>query len=145
MLYNKEVLPNVLELGRLKIEICHQLHKKRQEIKLSGIQNEKLDELVFDFLEDAFSVVEPDEATKALYSKYSSSSYDEEISNQESAMKEEFSDLFYQQFGIRFDPSLLTENPDLEKIEEELKNNGNKKKPGKRESPKQKSNRKKSN
>lgn len=138
ILYTKEVLPNVLELGRLKIEICHQLHKKRQEIKLSGIQNEKLDELVFDFLDDAFSVIEPDEATKALYSRYSSSSYDEELSNQESAIKAEFSDLFYQQFGIRFDPSLLTETPDLEKIEEELKKQWEQKASGKKGKPKTK-------
>lgn len=120
-LYNKEVFPNVLELGKLKIQICHLLHKKRIDIKLSAAQNQKLDDILLDFLDDAFSVIEPDEATKVLYSKYSGSSYEEELSGQELAVKEEFTDMFYDQFGIRLDPSLLTENPDIEKIEAELK------------------------
>src|SRR5688572_617551 len=97
-LYNVEVYPNVLELGRLKIQLCHLLHKKRQEIKLSAIQNKKLDDLLFDFLEDAFNVVEPDDATKELYSKYSNYSYAEELLNLEQAMKEDFIDMLYNRF-----------------------------------------------
>ena len=113
--------PNVLELGRLKIQLCHLLHVKRQDIKLSAIQNKKLDDLLFDFLDDAFSVVEPDDATKELYSRYSNFSYAEELSNQEQATKEDFRDMLYNRFGLELDPSLLTDNPDFEKIAEELK------------------------
>src|SRR5688572_27351558 len=120
-LYYKEVFPNVLELGRLKIQMCHLLHKKRQEIKLSANQNKKLDYLLLEFLDDAFSVIEPDETTKELYAKYSNSSYAEELSMQESDVKKEFCDMLYDRFGVKLDPSLLTDNPDFEKIEEELK------------------------
>jgi hypothetical protein len=131
-LYNVEVYPNVLELGRLKIQLCHLLHKKRQEIKLSAIQNNKLDDLLLDFLDDAFSVVEPDDETKELYSKYSNSSYAEELSNQEQAMKEDFRDMLYNRFGLRLDPSLFSDNPDFGKIEEELKKQWAQKESGKK-------------
>ncbi|HEX6431664.1 MAG TPA: hypothetical protein VF008_28435 [Niastella sp.] len=131
-LYNGEVFPNVLELGRLKIQMCHLLHKKRQEIKLSATQNQKLDDLLLDFLDDAFSVIEPDETTKELYAKYSNSSYAEELSLQESDVKKEFCDMLYNRFGLKLDPSLLSENPDFGKIEEELKKQWEQKESGKR-------------
>jgi hypothetical protein len=137
-LYNIEVYPNVLELGRLKIQLCHLLHKKRQEIKLSAIQNKKLDDLLFDFLDDAFNVVDPDDATKELYSKYSNSSYAEELSTREQAMKEDFRDMLYNRFGVRLDPSLLTDNPDFGKIVEELKKQWEQKESGKKAKPKTK-------
>lgn len=137
-LYNIEVYPYVLELGRLKIQLCHLLHKKRQEIKLSAMQNNKLDDLLFDLLDDAFSVVEPDYATKELYAKYSNSSYEEEISNQEQAMKEDFRDMLYNRFGLNLDPSLLTGNPDFEKIAEELKKQWGQKEGAKNAKPKTK-------
>jgi len=137
-LYNGEVYPNVKELGRLKIQLCHLLHKKRQEIKLSATQNNKLDDLLYDFLDDAFSVVEPDDATKELYSKYSNSSYAEELLNQQQTMKEDFRDMLYSQFGIKLDPSLLTDNPDFRTIEEELKKQWEQKENGKKAKPKTK-------
>ncbi|SFE35617.1 hypothetical protein SAMN05518672_105383 [Chitinophaga sp. CF118] len=120
-LYQKDVHPHILELGRLKIEICHLLNKKRTDIKLSRTQNQKLDTLLLDFLNDAFSVIEPTDETKELYKKYSGLNYEEELSRQESAMKEDFSAMLYEEFGLQIDPSILTENPDFDKIEEELK------------------------
>jgi hypothetical protein len=137
-LYNVEVYPNVKELASLKIQLCHLLHEKRQEIKLSAIQNKKLDELLFDFLGDAFSVAEPDEATKDLYSTYSNNSYAEELSIQEQVMKEDFRDMLLRRFGIKLDPSLLSDNPDFEKIVEELKKQWEQKENGKKAKPKTK-------
>ena len=119
-LYNEEVFTNVLELGRLKIQMFHLLHTKRQEIKLSANQNQKLDDILYHLLNDAFSVIEPDEATKELYAKYSHSSYADELSLQESDVKKVFSDMLFDRFGLKLDPSLLTDNPDFKKIEEEL-------------------------
>lgn len=137
-LYYVDVYPIVLEQGKLKIQLCHLLHKKRQEIKLSAIQNKKLDDLLFYFLDDAFCVVEPDDATKELYSKYSSSNYEEEILNQEQAMQEELRDMLYSRFGLKLDPSLLTGSPDFDKIEEELKKQWQQKESGKKAKPKTK-------
>ena len=131
-LYYAEVYPNALEQGKLKIQLCHLLHKKRQEIKLSAIQNKKLDALLFYFLDDAFGVVEPDDTTKELYSIYSSSNYEEEILNQEQAMQEELRDMLYNRFGLELDPSLLTGNPDFDKIAEELKKQWEQKESGKK-------------
>ncbi|OQP51966.1 hypothetical protein A4H97_25425 [Niastella yeongjuensis] len=137
-LYSVEVYPNVLEQAKLKIQLCHLLHNKRQEIKLSASQNKKLDDLLFDFLDDAFGVVEPDDATKDLYSKYSSSNYEEELLNQEQAMQEELRDMLYNRFGLKLDPSLLTGSPDFDKIEEELKKQWQQKESGKKAKPKTK-------
>ena len=131
-IYSVEVYPNVLEQATLKIQLCHLLHKKRQEIKLSAIQNKKLDALLFDFLDDAFGVVEPDDATKELYSEYSSSNYEEEQLNQQQAMQEELRDMLYNRFGLELDPSLLTGSPDFDKIEEELKKQWQQKESGKK-------------
>jgi hypothetical protein len=99
---------------------------------LSALQNQKLDALLYNFLNDAFSVIEPDEATKELYAKYSHSSYAEELSLQGSDMKKEFSDMLYDRFGLRLDPSLLTDNPDFLKIEEELQKQWEQKGSGKK-------------
>lgn len=137
-LYNVEVYPNVKKLGLLKIQLCHLLHKKRQEIKLSAAQNNKLNDLLFDFLDDAFSVVEPDDATKELYSQYSNFSYAEELENQEQAMKEDLRDMLFRRFGLQLDPSLLTDNPDFDKIEEELRKHWEQKQNGKKAKPKTK-------
>lgn len=137
-LYHVEVYPNVKELGRLKIQLCHLLHKRRQVIKLSAIQNKKLDDLLFDLLDDAFSVVEPDDATKELYSMYSNFSYAEELTNQQQDMKAYFIDMLYNRYGLKLDPSLLTDNPDFEKIEEELKKLWEQKENGKKAKPKTK-------
>lgn len=120
-LYHKEVTPNLLELGKLKINISHLLHKKRTEIKLSRVQNQKLDTLLLEFLSDAFSVIDPDDATKELFKKYSGLNYEDELSRQESTLHEGFSAMLYEEFGVQLDPSLFKGQPDFEKIEEELK------------------------
>jgi len=137
-LYSVEVYPYVLEQATLKIQLCHLLHNKRQEIKLSASQNKKLDDLLFDFLDDAFGVVEPDDATKDLYSEYSNSNYEEEQLNQQQAMQEELRDMLYNRFGLELDPSLLTGSPDFDKIEEELKKQWQQKESGKKAKPKTK-------
>lgn len=137
-LYHKEVFPKILELGNLKIQFCHLLDKKRTGIKLSGIQNQKLHGLLLDFLDDAFSVIEPNDATKELYKKYSRSSYEEELSRQESEMKEGFSDMLFEQYGLKLDPSMLTENPDFGKIAEEFKKQWDQKDRSKKAKPKTK-------
>jgi hypothetical protein len=120
-LYHKEVFPKVLELGNLKIKLCKLLHEKRKAISLSKKQNEKLDEVIIDLLDDAFSVIEPAEATKQMYNAYTGGDFDEESKEEEEDLKHSFAEMFYQKFGLKFDPSLLDENPDFGKIEEHLK------------------------
>jgi hypothetical protein len=120
-LYYKEVFTKVLELGNHKIKLSHLLDEKRKLIKLSNKQNEKLDDVILDLLADAFSVIEPDEATKKLYDYYSGGDFDEESKEEEERMKSVFTEMFHEQFGLKLDPSLFEGNPDFEKIEEDLK------------------------
>ena len=120
-LYHKEVFPRVLELGNLKIKLCHLLHEKRKAVSLSKKQNQKLDEVIIDLLDDAFSVVEPEEPTKIIYNTYTGGDFDEESKEEEEDLKQAFAEMFYKQFGIKLDPSLLDEDPDFTKIEEQLK------------------------
>ena len=120
-LYKKEVFAKVFDLGNLKIQICHILDKKRTEIKLSATHNQQLNHLLLALLDDAFSVIAPNDETKELYKKYSRSSYEEELERQELDFKEGFADMLYEKYGLRLDPSMLNEKPDFKKIAEDLK------------------------
>jgi hypothetical protein len=115
-LYHQEITPRVTELSSLEIQLCHLLDSKRKSVKLSHIRNGKLDDLIMDFLDDALSVTEPDEATQKLYKKYFGETFDESEQQIEQDVKELFRETFYNQFGVDIDPSLLTDNPDFEKI-----------------------------
>jgi hypothetical protein len=109
-LYNTTVLPKITALGENKIQLAQLLHQKRTLVKFSNAQNEKLDQTIFDLLDDAFSVVEPDEATTALYNSYSDSSYDEELKEQEKKMREGVEAMMKRKFGVDVDMSHLNEN-----------------------------------
>jgi hypothetical protein len=120
-LYYKEVFTKVLELGNHKIRLSHLLHEKRERIHLSRAQNEKLDDVILDLLDDAFSVIEPDEAAKKLYDVYSGGDFEDEAKEDEELMKSFFTEMLHKQFGLKIDPAMLNENPDFEKIEEDIK------------------------
>jgi hypothetical protein len=115
-LHYQEIMPRIMELSSLEIQLCHLLDSKRKGVKLSHIRNGKLDDLIMDFLDDALSVTEPDEATQKLYKKYFGETVEESEQQMEQDAKELFRDMFYNQFGVDIDPSLLADNPDFEKI-----------------------------
>jgi hypothetical protein len=115
-LYHQEITPRVMELSSLKIKLCHLLDVKRKGVKLSHIRSGKLDDLIMDFLDDALSVAEPDEATQKLYKKYFGETFEEFEQQIEQDAKELFRGMFYNQFGVDIDQSLLTDKPDFEKI-----------------------------
>jgi hypothetical protein len=121
-LYQSEVFPKLQELCNLKIKLSHLLHEKRMMISLSKKQNEKLNDVIIDLLDDAFSIVEPDEKTKEMYNNYTGGDIDSEIKEEEGDLKQAFSEMFYKQFGLKLDPTLLEGTPDFTKIEEELTN-----------------------
>jgi hypothetical protein len=129
--YHKKVTPEVVKLGEEKIKLSHLLHEKRKAEKLSVHLNGKLDVLIFQLLDDAFSVIEPDEKTKELFTRYNGASYEEEMDAQEDNMAELFSSMFFEQTGIKIDPEeLKKDHPDFEKLDENIKkqlNNGSQK------------------
>jgi len=114
--YHQEITPRVIELSSLKIQLCHLLDAKRKSVKISHIRNGKLDGLIMDFLDDALSVAEPDQATQKLYKKYFGGTFEEFEQQIEQDAKELFRDMFFNQFGVDIDPALLTDKPDFEKI-----------------------------
>ena len=129
--YHKKVTPEVVKLGEEKIKLSHLLHEKRKAEKLSVHLNDKLDELIFQLLDDAFSVIEPDEKTKELFARYNGASYEEEMDAQQDNMAELFSSMFFEQTGIKIDPEELKKShPDFEKLDDSIKkqfNNGSQK------------------
>lgn len=140
-LYEKEVRPEIVILGRVKIEMAHLLHEKRTKAKLAKNIKNRLDELIFDLLDDAFYAVEPSDKDKELYSFYTDVSFHEEMDRQQTDMSEMFADMLFQQTGFKIDPSVLNDkNPDFEKIqalfEEQLKEKteNSKEKPGRKKS-----------
>jgi len=118
--YQKEVLPAVQKLSRNKIILSQRLHEKRTAVKLSNAQNTKLDRIIFLLLEDAFSVCEPDEATKKIYDFYCDTPYDEGLNEEEEEIKSMASKMFKEQFGVDLDPSVFEENPDFDKLKNDL-------------------------
>ncbi len=120
--YQEKVTPEIIRLGQEKIRLSHLLHEKRKTEKLSGHLNSKLDELICQLLDDAFSVITPDKQTADLFEKYSGASYEEEMNAQKEDMAEMFSSVFYEQTGIKIDPEdLKTGNPDFDKLNEQIK------------------------
>src|SRR5258705_8741217 len=112
--YHKKVTAEVVKLGEEKIKLSHLLHEKRKAEKLSVHLNGKLDELIFQLLDDAFSVIEPDEKTKELFAGYNGASYEEEMDAQQDNMAELFSYMFFEQTGIKIDPDELKKShPDF--------------------------------
>lgn len=141
--YNKEVKPEVEKLGQAKIRMAHLLHEKRGNTKpkLTKITKNKLDELILDLLDDAFYVVNPSDKDKELYSQYNNTSFEEEEQRQKSDMLSMFSDMIYQQTGLRIDTSTLDdEKLDFEKIKHQFQeqiNEKNKKKKTKKQAEKE--------
>ncbi len=114
--YHQEITPRVIELSSMKIQLCHLLDARRKSVKISHIRNGKLDDLIMDFLDDALSVVDPDEATQKLYKRYFGETFEEFEKQIEQDAKELFRDMFFNQFGVEIDPVQLTDKPDFEKI-----------------------------
>ena len=120
--YHKKVTPEIIKLGEKKIKLSHLLHTKRKGEKLSAQLSGKLDKLIFQLLDDAFSVIEPDAATKELFAQYNSTSYEEEMDAQKDDMAEIFSSIFFEQTSIKIDPEELKNgNPDFDRLEENIK------------------------
>lgn len=120
-LYQSKIPGLAVEMGKLKIQLAKLLHQKRAGIKLSNPQNEKLDSIIYDFLSDAFSVIQPNEEEKSIYDYYALESYDDEKKSQQEYEKTLISQMFYEQFGVNLNPAIFNENPDFEKLESELK------------------------
>lgn len=120
-LYRSKIPGLAVELGKLKIQMAMLLHQKRSGIKLSNPQNEKLDSIIYDFLDDAFCVVQPNEEEKSIYTYYAGESFDDHEKSQQEYEKTIISQMFYEQFGVKLDPSLFNEDTDFEKLEADLK------------------------
>lgn len=121
-IYQQDVFSKVLEMGRLKIRLSHLLHTKRDLIKLSNAQKQKLDSVIFSLLDDAFTVIAPDEESKKIFDAYSDTSFDDELSTQEDELGEIMADMFFNQFGLKLDPSMLKGNDaDFKTITDDLR------------------------
>jgi hypothetical protein len=120
--YHNKVTPEVVRLGEEKIKLSHLLHEKRKAERLSAHLNEKLDELIFQLLDDAFSVIEPNEKTKELFAQYNGASYEEEMDTQQDDMAGLFSSMLFEHTGIKIDPEELKKGrPDFDKLDERIK------------------------
>jgi hypothetical protein len=140
-IYEKEIRPEVVALGGVKIEMAHLLHEKRKKVKLTKSIKSNLDDLIYDLLDDAFCVVAPTDKDKELFNAYNDVSFEEETERQQADISEMFAEMLYQQTGLKIDPSVLNaQNPDFEAIqahlEEQLNNKfgGDNEKPGRKKS-----------
>lgn len=120
-LFQSKIPGLAVEMGKSKIHLAKLLHQKRTEIKLTNAQNEKLDSIIFYFLDDAFSVIQPNEEERSIYTYYAGESFEDREKSQQEYEKTIISQMFYEQFGVNIDPSLLNDDTNFKKLEDDLK------------------------
>jgi len=120
-LYRSKIPGVMTEVGHLKVQLATLLHEKRGGLKFSNDQNEKLNTIIGNFLDDAFSVVTPSEEEKSIYSYYTGESFNDREKSRQEYEKTIISQRFYKQFGVNIDPSFFDENTDFKKLETDLK------------------------
>jgi hypothetical protein len=124
-IFNSEITPLIKDLGREKIALAKALAAAYKTIKLTDKQKDEVESIIFDLLDDAFSVVEPDEEAEKLYNNFSQVSYKEAIKEEKEEMKEELKEQLYDMFGIDINMNDFDESPEAyarfqEKIQEKM-------------------------
>lgn len=120
--YNEAIGPAVKELALTKITLAKKLSSKYKTIKLTEKQEEEVEHIIFDLLEDAFIVVQPDAEAQKLYENFSEVSYEEMLDEQKENMKEDLQDELFDMFGIEVDMSDFDDTPEgYTKFQEKIK------------------------
>jgi hypothetical protein len=136
-IFNSEITPLVQELGREKIALAKALAAGYKTIKLTEKQKNEVENMIFDLLDDAFSVVEPDAETEKLYNSFAAVSYKKNLKEEEQQMKEELQEQLYDMFGIDINMEDFDEGPEgyaafqekiRQQIEQQQQNQGKRKK-----------------
>lgn len=137
--YQKNLLPPIKKYAKSKLDIAKELDQRRYSVKLSKLQNKQMDALIASYLADAFVIVAPDEEAQKLYNRYHDEPYvDEPIREQVDGQKLQFVADVLKNYDVHLSINDLGDNPDYERILEEIINQKKLQEENKKEkSPKQ--------
>ena len=125
--YLRLLKPIIVENANNRIKIAMNIAKSSEYTKYSNKQIENLKQVIHGLCSDAFIDIEPDAEQEAFFNKWSATTYKDEIVEEENELKEMFSDLMKDMFGIDIDFDELEKNPEFfAKYEEQMNNEFNK-------------------
>lgn len=141
ILYAEKVPSLEKAIAENQIKLAKKLSHSTRSIKYGKRQLENLGLVVLFLLNEAFTIIEPDEETEALYDQWSATTFAEEKDLQETEMKMRMEDMLREQMGIELDLSDMDNSPESfarmqqkireeldRRIEEEKQNNASQKK-----------------
>ncbi len=124
-LYSEKVPSLEKAIAENQIKLAKKLSLSTRTTKYGKRQLENLGIVIGHLLNEAFTVIEPDEETEALYDQWAETSYAEEKELQETEMRMMMEDMLREQMGIELDLSELDDSPESfarmqQQIREEL-------------------------
>ncbi len=120
--YSKDIPKKKVRLAENQISIAKLLGNIVGSTKFSLKQRENIKTVIQWFCSEAFSVIEPDDATKAFYDKWADMSYDEELNDQKNNLKNTIAEQLKSAYGFDIDLSDLDDTPEsFARLQEMLK------------------------
>jgi len=101
--YSEKMPPQYEKYGNGLTAFVMQLNEMHKYLKFTNTKREKLETLILNNLEKAFVHIMPTDEVKAIYDKFSETSFDEELKKQEGQLKDSMSDMFSKMFGKKVD------------------------------------------
>ncbi|HUX42839.1 MAG TPA: hypothetical protein VMV83_16855 [Rectinemataceae bacterium] len=123
----KEYAPVLPEIANTQIRLAFAIDEKAGGFKLGVRQKEAVGEAIVGLLGEAFNTVEAHEEGQALFSRWSETSFDEELEAQKQEAVDGLREAFFEGFGIEIDEETLAKGPEaisealLEQAEEQAK------------------------
>jgi hypothetical protein len=108
----KELAPVLPEIAGTQIQLAFAIDKQASGFKLGVRQREAVGEAIVGLLDEAFNTVEAQDESAALYSRWSSTSFDEELEAQEQEAIDGLRMAFREGFGIELDEETLAQGPE---------------------------------
>jgi hypothetical protein len=118
---NQHMLPMHEKIAQERLQLAISLDRAASKIDFRKDQIKDIGTIIEDLLNGAFQYIEPSEATKELYAKWTGTTLDEAAAQDEAEEKEMMQDLFEAMFGIKIDLDELKRDPDLaQKIQDQI-------------------------
>ena len=116
--WSKKLAPLFRNVADMQTALASAIEKQANGFKLGVRQREAVGIAITGLLTEAFSLTEPGEEAQALFTRWSDTSFEEEVEIQGQEMTEAMSDAIREGFGIDIDAEALRKGP--EAIEEAL-------------------------
>ena len=110
--WSKKLAPLLRHVSERQTALAFAVEKQADSFKLGVRQREAAGKTITGLLNEAFSLAEPGEEAQALFSRWSDTSFEEEVENQGQEMTEALSDAIREGFGVEIDTEALRKGPE---------------------------------